>query len=64
MLKISHINNLLWLTAPSTKVKVQINFSKFTKKFSSCFVITLFKFYIFSKNTRDGFALLRCTLLF
>ena len=64
MLKINYIYNLILIIAPSTKVKVQINFSKFTKKFSSCFVITLFKFYIFSKNTRDGFALLRYTLLF
>ena len=64
MLKISNINNLLWLTAPSTKVKVQINLSKFTKKFYFCLVITIFKFYISSKNTKDALALLRYTLLF
>ena len=58
MLKINDINNLLLLIAASTKVKVQINLSKFTNKFYFCFVITLFKFYIFSKNTKDG-----CTFL-
>ena len=46
------------LTAASTKVKVQINLSKFTMKFSFCFVITLFKFYIFSKNTKGSYTFL------